>query len=264
MSTDDFDKYFYYNQSVQSPEADMEFFAKTYKELRGEEARVFGEDFCGTFANCCAWVKKDPERQAYGIDLDQEPLNYGRQNYLAKLAPSEQQRIQLFEADVLGRDFPGADIICGLNFSYFGFKDRPTLKRYFEAAKARLNPGGLFIVDCFGGSKCLEANEEETEDPELGYSYFWDQDEFDPISNESYFHIHFKRKGERKRKNVFNYDWRLWSIPEIRDLFAEVGFQSSVVYWEGNDEDGDGNGVFSRTDVGEECEAWVAYIVGVV
>jgi len=52
----------------------------------------------------------------------------------------------------------------------------------------------------------------------------------------------------------------MWSIPELRDVLTEVGFSETVVFWEGNDEDGEGNGIFERTEVGDVCEAWVAYI----
>ena len=39
----------------------------------------------------------------------------------------------------------------------------------------------------------------------------------------------------------------MWSLPEIREILKEVGFKESHVYWEGTDEDGEGDGVFTRT-----------------
>jgi len=105
----------------------------------------------------------------------------------------------------------------------------------------------------------MEPNEEETE--HKGFSYFWDQDSFDPVTNFAEFYIHFKRKGEKKRKKVFSYQWRMWTIPEIRECMEEVGFQKTHVYWEGSDEDGDGNGEFKRVEQGEDCDSWVAYVV---
>ena len=45
----EFDKYFYYHSSVQNPESDIEYLTSAYKELRGKDALVFREDFCGTF-----------------------------------------------------------------------------------------------------------------------------------------------------------------------------------------------------------------------
>ena len=103
---------------------------------------------------------------------------------------------------------------------------------------------------------------EETEHEDNNFSYFWDQENYDPITNHAMFHIHFRRHGEAKRKKVFSYDWRLWSIPELRDLLLEAGFSSVKVYWEGTDTEGEGDGEFTEAKVGEECESWIAYIVG--
>jgi SAM-dependent methyltransferase len=256
-----FDKYYYYSLSVQSTEADVDFLQQVYQEWRGKKATTLREDFCGTFQLCTAWVNADPAHVAYGVDLDPEPLAYGRAHNLSTLDAAQQQRVHIVQGNVLEYSPPLADIVVALNFSYFIFKRRDYLKRYFAKIYSTLAADGVLFLDCFGGSQCGEANEEETEDDDLSYSYYWDQESFDPISNEAVFHIHFRRYGEKKRHKVFSYDWRLWSIPELRDILAEVGFRTSHVYWEGNDEDGDGNGEFTRVEKGEECDAWVAYLV---
>ncbi|MCX6130168.1 MAG: class I SAM-dependent methyltransferase, partial [Proteobacteria bacterium] len=139
-------------------------------------------------------------------------------------------------------------------------KQRKDLKQYLEACYKRLNNDGLMIMDCFGGQACQEPNEHETEYDD--FSYYWDQDSFDPITNEAMFYIHYRLKGQKKQKNVFTYDWRLWSLPELRDLLLEVGFKKVHYYWEGTDEDGEGDGNFSKIDKGEICDSWIAYIVG--
>ena len=257
-----FDKYKLYTESVQSPETDAEFLQKVYRELNTNEPKLMREDFCGTFALCCEWVKLDPSYQAIGVDIDQEPINYGKEHIFSQLEDSKKSQIEILERNVLnGPALPPADVVCALNFSYFCFKQRQVLKTYFERVYESLNKDGVFVLDCFGGSKCHEANEEETEFTDLKYSYFWDQDHFDPVSNFGQFYIHFQRKNEAKRRQVFSYDWRLWSIPELRDLLEEAGFSTTHIYWEGNDENGDGNGIYSKVDVGEECESWVAYII---
>ena len=256
-----FDKYAAYIDSVQSPEADVEFFSRVYSELREKPARVLREDFCGSFALCCEWVKLGEENKAIGIDIDQEPLEYGKSHHLVKLSREEQERVSINNISVLSGALPVSDIAVALNFSYFCFKDRAVLKEYLSLVRDSLDEQGLLFLDCFGGSKCHEANEEETEFTDRKFSYFWDQDSFDPVSHDAKFYIHFKRKGEKKREKVFAYDWRMWTIPELRDLLIEVGFSSTHVYWEGNDEEGEGNGIFEKVARGEECEAWVAYIV---
>ena len=260
VTLEPFDKYFHYRESVQGPENDVGYLSDTYKALRGRPASSMREDFCGTFAICCEWAKTQDDRVAYGIDLDPEPIAYGRQHYLSQLDSSAAERVHIREENVLSPDLKPVDLVCALNFSYFIFKERETLKQYFANVLKTLNDDGIFIVDCFGGSKCYEANEEETEYEDLGFSYYWDQDNFNPINNEAQFYIHFKRNGEKKREKVFAYDWRLWSIAELRDIMMEAGFSSTHVYWEGTDDDGEGDGEFTRTEMGEECESWVAYI----
>ena len=253
------DKYWYYNKSVQSADVDVKFFRDTYKELKGKEPKTFREDFCGTFKLSCEWVKLDDSFVAHGVDLDPEPIAYGKEKYLPKLEPSQVERINIQEGNVLDSGLPRADIIAACNFSYFIFKKRQVLKDYFTKNFEALNKDGIFIMDIFGGSECYEPNEEETEHD--GFSYFWDQDSFDPVTNEAVFYIHFKPDGEKKMKRAFTYDWRLYSIPEIQDILEEVGFKNVHVYWEGTDEDGEGDGEFKRVTEGEDCESWIAYIV---
>lgn len=257
-----FDKYKYYLRSVQSPENDVIFLRDVYKELKGKKPITLREDFCGTFAILCEWVKLSKSHLGIGIDLDREPTIYGRDRNWAKLDAFQQERVNVLNENVLSKGLPQADIVVAMNFSYFIFKTRATMKDYFSKSFASLNEGGLFVIDCFGGSACQQPNEEET--VHKNFSYFWDQESFDPITNHALFHIHFKLKGEkRRRESVFRYDWRMWSIPELRDIMEEVGFRRTHVYWEGSTKDGDGNGEFTRMEAcNEDCEAWVAYIVG--
>jgi SAM-dependent methyltransferase len=264
MALPPFDRYHYYSKSVQSPDEDMAFLDQVYHDFHGKKSspKSMREDFCAGFLNCCSWVKRGPQRLAYGIDLDPEPLQYGKKNYLTKLKPKEAERIKLFQKDVLGSGLPKAQVICALNFSYSIFKDRPTLKKYFKNVYRDLSPGGIFVVDAFGGLKCWEPNEDEIthDDHDPPFSYFWDQDSIDPLTHHAKFYIHFKRKGEAKRERVFSYDWRLWTVPEVKDLMEDVGFRKVVTYWEGTTDDGDGDGNFQIADQGEDCESWVSYI----
>ena len=147
-----FDKYWYYRHSVQSPDVDVKFFRKIYKELKGVLPKSFREDFCGTFAICCEWVKLDKKFTAVGVDLDPEPIRYGQANYLPQLPEEAQKRIQIKNSNVLSKNLPKTDIIGALNFSYFIFKKREEMKKYFRSAYQSLHPKGVFILDIFGGS----------------------------------------------------------------------------------------------------------------
>ena len=252
-----FDKYFYYSEAVQSPETDAAFLRGVYRELRKKEPVVLREDFCGTFLLCEEWIKLSKRNQAYGLDLDTEPLNYGLRRL--KTEPQDSKdRIHIMKMNVMNPRAPHADIVVAANFSYFIFKKRAELLHYFKNARATLKPGGVFIVDIFGGSACQEANEEVLR--HKGFKYYWHQQSFDPITGDAKFGIHFQLTGQRKRKNQFTYDWRMWTLPEIRDLMAEAGFKNSYVYWEGTTRKGSGNGKFKQAQRGEDCQAWVAYI----
>ena len=254
-----FDKYWYYLHSVQSPFHDVKFIKDCYVRHSGCLPKVFCEDFSFTFALSCAWVKLQATHKAIAIDIDKDPLEYGKKKYLSKLNAHEQKRVQVIHTNVLSKYLPSADIIAALNFSYFTFKQRKQIKKYFKYSLQRLKTKGILILDCFGGSQCMEANEEIEE--HNSFNYYWDQVNFDPITHHALFYIHYKRKGEAKRKKVFTYDWRLWSIPELKELLQEVGFKKVQIYWEGSNKDGTGSGHFTPVELGEECEAWVAYIV---
>lgn len=254
-----FDKYDLYRRAVQSAENDVVFLRNTYRELRGKSARVFREDFCGTFALSTEWIKLDPRSEAIGVDLDPEPMAYGKQHYLTQLKAEQQKRMKLIEGNVLDPNLPKADIVAAMNFSYFCFKQRDLMKRYFSNAYRTLNKDGIFLVDIFGGSQCYDAIEDRIKHPD--FTYYWDQTSYDPVTSEALFYIHF-RVGGKKIERVFTYDWRMWSIPEIREIMHEVGFKKTHIYWEGTAKDGSGDGNFTRVDHGESCLSWIAYIVG--
>ncbi|WP_413292978.1 class I SAM-dependent methyltransferase [Bdellovibrio sp. HCB185ZH] len=253
-----FDKYELYSKAVQSAENDVVFIRNTYKELKKKAPRIFREDFCGTFALSTEWIKLDSKHQAIGVDLDPEPIAYGKANYLSKLRPEQQKRMKVIEGNVMDPSLEKADIIAAMNFSYFCFKQRWMLKQYFANAYKTLGKDGIFLVDVFGGSQCYDAIEDRIKHKD--FTYYWDQTNFDPVTNEAVFHIHF-RVGGKKIEQVFTYDWRLWSITEIREIMHEVGFAKSHVYWEGTAKDGSGDGNFTRVDHGESCESWIAYVV---
>lgn len=256
----EFDKYLFYRRSVQCPDGDVEFLRDTYKELKGRLPITLREDFCGTFSICCEWVKLGPRYRAHGIDLDYEPIQYGMTHYAPQLSVSQRERVQIHQENVLNPGLPHADIICAMNFSHFIFKERAVMKSYFHNCFATLNDGGLFVTDAFGGPACHEKNEDKTK--HRGFTYYWDQKSFDPVTNHAEFQIHFKPDGQKKIEHCFSYDWRMWTIPEIRDIMMESGFKKTYVYWEGSTRSGEGDGVFRSVEKGEECQAWIAYIIG--
>jgi len=112
----------------------------------------------------------------------------------------------------------------------------------------------------FGGTEALEPVEEERWVDE-DFKYVWDQDEFLPGTADLRCYIHFRFPDGSQRKRAFTYEWRLWTMPEIKDLLHEAGFSQVISYFEEYDEDGDGTGEFSVNEHGDACESWLAYVV---
>ncbi len=256
------DKYDLYQRSVQQPEADVSLLRRLYRARAGRPPRDLREDFCGTALLACEWVRRIPNGRAWGIDLDPEPLEWGRERNLGALPPAKQQRVHLLRADVRSARTPPVDITVAFNFSYFLFKTRPELLAYFKKARTSLRRGGLFAIDVYGGA---DAQRRQTETRELeGFDYEWDQDLFDPITHDVTNHIHFDFPDGSRMRRAFSYEWRLWSLPELQELLREAGFRDVAVYWENTDtKTNEGNGVFTRREHAPDDPAWIAYVAGI-
>jgi hypothetical protein len=248
-----------YEESVQAVEGEVEFLVDTFKALRGREPISFREDFCGTASAACQWVSTDARRYAIGVDIDEETLEWGRANRVGRLPEADRPRVKLLRDDVMHVVTEPVDVIVAFNFSYFLFMTRDLMRTYFKRVRDALNDDGILFLDAFGGSESFAVQKEKTKYD--GFTYVWDQAEFEPVTNTMVCHIHFKFPDGSKIKKAFSYTWRLWTLPEIRELLEEAGFSKVRVYWEGEDEDGEPNGEFYETATGEPDPAWVAYIV---
>ncbi len=248
-----------YEESVQNVENEVEFLRTTFKSIRGREAYSYREDFCGTASASCEWVGQGPEYTAHSVDFNADVLDWGQENRVSLLDDEAQSRIELIEGNVLSTDTPKVDILGAFNFSYFTFKTRPQLLSYFKCAREALKDDGVFFLDMFGGPEAYEETKEKTKHD--GFSYIWHQAKFHPVTSHIRCHIHFKFPDGSKIKKAFTYEWRLWTLPEVRELLTEAGFEKVTVYWEGTDEDGEGSGEFTPDEQGEADLAWIAYIV---
>ncbi len=256
------DRYDLYLKSVQEPSVEIEFFNRVYRKEFGRAPMLLREDFCGTAAVCAHWVKSKPDRRAIGIDLDPEPLAWSREHVLSRLKDEPRQRVSLIQADVRDIHPEKADVLAAQNFSFYGFMEREELRRYFEAARRNLDTQGLMVLDMMGGSEVMLEDHTDSTRKE-GFTYHWEQKSFDPITHQASFAIHFSFRDGTKWKDAFTYDWRIWTIPEVREILREAGFSRTDVYWEGVDEDGEGDGVFRRREHGTADEAWICYVVAV-
>jgi SAM-dependent methyltransferase len=248
-----------YEASVQNVENEIEFMQTTFKQLSGRTAYLFREDFCGTASAACQWVRQGSEYQAFGVDIDASVLEWGRVNRVGRLKPEDQARVKLMQSDVQTVETPKVDILAAFNFSYWIFEERAQMLNYMRRCYDALKDDGVLFMDMFGGPESFEETKEKTKHD--GFTYIWHQAKFHPVTNHIQCYIHFKFPDGSKIKKAFSYSWRMYTAPELRDLLLEAGFNKATVYWEGEDEDGEGNGEFTPDEKGEADLAWIAYIV---
>ena len=89
-----------YEASVQSVDADLDFFERVYKRKRGRRFVTFREDFCGTAVLSCEWVRRRKENRAWGVDLHVPTLEWGRKNRLPTLGDDAGRRFKLLQNPV--------------------------------------------------------------------------------------------------------------------------------------------------------------------
>ncbi len=253
------DRHELYEASVQNVEEECEFVRDRFREIRGRTALSFREDFCGTASAACQWVRQGSGHTAIGVDIDPAVLAWGRKHRLNGLTDEQRDRLTLIESDVLSVKAERVDVVGAFNFSYFLFKKRTVMLNYFRSVYDALNEDGIFFLDAFGGYEAFEEMKEKTK--YKGFSYIWHQAKYYPVTGELLCHIHFKFPDGSRIKKAFTYDWRLWTLPEILELLDEAGFRKSTVYWEGTDEDGEGDGVFTPEEKGEADAGWITYLV---
>ena len=248
-----------YEEAVQNVEGEIEFVQDTFRDLRKREAVSFREDFCGTASASCEWVRAGNGRHAIGVDIDSDVLEWGRKNRLGRLPEADRARVKLLNEDVMTVETEPVDIVGGFNFSYWIFKTRTEMSDYFIRVRDSLKSDGVFFLDAYGGSEAYDTQKEKTKYD--GFTYIWHQAKYEPVTGRTVCHIHFKFPDGSRIKKAFSYDWRLWSLPELRELLEEAGFASVRVYWEGEDDDGEGNGEFFEETKGEADPGWIAYLV---
>jgi len=245
-----------YQESVQCSESEIDFIDETFEKMRGRKARLLREDFCGTAMTSCEWVKRRPGNRAIGVDLDESVLDWGKEHNLGQLSADELKCITLINDDVTKVKTDPVEIVLAMNFSYWCFKDRPAMRKYFEQVRNALQDDGILLMDSYGGYEANQELEEERE--QEGFDYVWEQAKYDPITGDTVCHIHFNFPDGSSIKKAFTYDWRLWTLPEIRELLLEAGFSKVTIYWDmADDEDEDD---YQPAEHGEADAGFVAYI----
>ena len=112
------DKYDLYEKSVQEPEADLALVRRIFKKHFARPPRLLREDFCGTAYFACEWVAHHPENRAWGIDLDPQPLEWGRKHHVSKLRPEQAARVKLIEGNVLDVGHEKGDVTVAFDVQW--------------------------------------------------------------------------------------------------------------------------------------------------
>ncbi len=253
------DKFELYEEAVHDAGAELRFIRRAFKAVRGRRPLTFREDFSGPGSAACEWARTEPRGRAIAVDIEQEVLDWGLSHRVARLRPQARRRVQLMNANALTVRTKPVDVIAALNFSYWVFKSRSMLLRYFRNARRGLGRDGVLVLDAFGGYEAGREMQEVTRC--RGFTYVWEQACFHPVTGDIECHIHFRFRDGSRIDKAFVYKWRLWTLPELQELLAEAGFRRVTVFWEGDDGQGGGNGEFAPETLGDADATWIAYLV---
>lgn len=256
------DKHILYEAAVQEPDAELDFLERAYRDRHGRLPLSIREDFGGTAYNSCTWIARRPGNTAAAVDLHKPTLLRDSRRHTSTLNPEQRSRLALVHANVLSPVLlrrPKVDAVLALNFSYWIFHERAVLVEYFAKARRALAPGGLLILDFFGGTDVHR----EVKDRRRckGFTYIWDQAKYDPMTGAYTCHIHFEFPDGTALKRAFTYHWRLWTLPELRDALRDAGFTRIDVYAEGTTASGSGDGRYRKRTAHPCDRTFLAYLV---
>ena len=257
------DRHALYEASVQAVDHDADILIDIYRKIVRKNPYSLREDFCGTHMLCCEWISRGPKYKAIGIDHCKNTILYGKKKHQSKLSAEEKKRLRIYCKDVASIT-EKTDIIAACNFSYLTFQKRKTMLSYFKHCYKSLKKDGVLMLDLFGGTDTEVILKEKTpivNDSIKTFTYIWDLSYFNPVDRRATFHIHFQYPNNGPYlKKAFSYEWRMWTIPELKDIMLEAGFADVNVFWEKEDKDGEGSGEFYLTTEEENDPTWIAYL----
>jgi SAM-dependent methyltransferase len=231
------------------------------------------------------------DRTAVAVDHDPATLAWAKRR-AERLLGDRAGRVRFVEGDVLSvappdvpaldgcagtptSSVPAADVISVLNFSIFHFHRREELAAYFEHARRSLAADGILVLNAFGGPGALRTKIDRRRVEPAGtadepapppFEYQWEQRAYDAVANRLDCRIHFiVGDGEGNAttiENAFQYDWRLWTLPELTGLMHEAGFADAQVWRHTYDASRGKDGVFlGRVARIENLDTWLAYVI---
>ena len=222
------DPYDLYIASVQNPELTVKQCSRLFQNRFGNIPATIREDYCGTAAICHAWVGEHKSARVFGVDHDNTPLAWCRNNLLPQLSEIERERIGLIYSDVRATDLPNADLILAFNCSFCVFKERSEMIGYFRSCRKALGEHGMLILEVYAGPEAQMVGRDTIHCED--FTAVWEQARFNAVTNETTAHLHFQFSDGSELRNAFSYDWRLWSPAELVDALRDAGFVGAEVY----------------------------------
>jgi len=220
-----------YRLAVQHPLAEVAFIEHVWAHYYGEQSvpLLLREDFAGTCAVAAAWVASDPDRQAIAIELDEPTAQWAAEQFT-------DPDLHIVNDDVMAVDEPAVEVTLALNFSVLIYHEREALLSYLRHSCGCLEPGGLLIMDLFGGSSLAKPSVQRRRvDPDEGafvsFDYLWEQRGLNERTGRIECLIHFELDTGGRLNDAFVYDWRLWRPEEVIELASEAGFVEAGLWW---------------------------------
>ena len=243
------DKHDCYELCVQSPR----HVVSLLRALHGNEPIVLREDFCGTAAVARRWCEEARARgepaRAWAADLDVECMTRAREH---SRAAGIGDMLTTLHADLLADEHgggmgvgmgEGADVVFVGNFSIGYARTRESLLAYLRRCKRHLDlglggfGGGVFVCDTYGGASAFALGGLERRHPSRGREvvhYVWQHEAADPttsmVRNSIGFRVELEGEIVAEYPRAFVYEWRLWSIAELREAMRDAGFVRTAVY----------------------------------
>lgn len=260
-----FNKHELYQKSVQNTKKEIGFFKKTYRMIFNKIPLAFREDFCGTGLLSCDWVKENVSNIAVGIDIDVETLEWGIKNNIENL-PSGSDRIKLLNHNVLEEFDKNQkfDIICSLNYSHFLLRKRKELLKYFQNVRNNIKKG-IFILDFYGGSHVYDDHKFSKAENE---TYRFEGSKINILNNTSKCSLNYKIK-KNKYMPLFEYNFRYYTILELKEALEECGFQTfKLLIKEINEDDDDQYSEYQEMDIESEyfpeSDRYTGYLISII
>lgn len=250
-----------YELCVQAPGMSARF----VDALLGGAGAVIGEEFCGPASIARSYVSMGGGRRAVATDMDAEPLAHARVRAEEELSAGVRGNLSFSRCDVM-EETSRVRALVALNFAVCEMRDRGSLVSYLRHAHARLEGGGVYVADLYGGDNAMaEGSAEVVFETETGdVLYEWRQVSANPLTGLVRNEINFELPDGARIERAFVYDWRLWTPAELADAFREAGF-AGVEFHAGFGGAVDDEGmpvpdpIVTADELGEE---WVVFVVG--